>query len=53
MGYIYKITNTIIGISIHESTQGRIKAHLAGRGNIASVSEKTIFNWRKRFGWDR
>ena len=38
MGYVYKITNTIngkayIGISVHEPTQGRIKEHLAGRGN--------------------
>ena len=47
MGYVYKITNTVngkayIGISIHEPTNGRIKEHLAGRGNryLANVVKK-------------
>ena len=51
MGYVYKITNTInnkayIGISVHEPTQGRIKEHLAGRGN------RIIANAVKKYGKD-
>ena len=51
MGYVYKITNTVnnksyIGISIHEPTQGRIKEHLAGRGN------RYLANAIKKYGKD-
>ena len=51
MGYVYKITNTrnnksYIGISIHEPTQGRIKEHLAGRGN------RIIAHAVKKYGKD-
>ena len=51
MGYVYKITNTVnnksyIGISIHEPTQGRIKEHLAGRGN------RYLANAVKKYGKD-
>ena len=51
MGYVYKITNSVngkayIGISIHEPTQGRIRDHLAGRGN------KIIARAVKKYGKD-